>query len=386
VAPPLAKRVCRGGYSRAPLHQHHLPGTIPRDSEPSSSQQGAPSQGLPDPVGPNAVQCVADLQKRLRKRERELHLQTQEKDRFLKELQESVECPVCFSIPRAPPVPCCSNGHVICNKCKDKVEVCPTCRVPMTNCVNQVAATIIQKIQHPCDFRDNGCDARCDITQISAHEERCGFRQVRCPHWACDEQISLMSLTSHVLSAECGDNYMAKPLPYQEEIEYTRALDDADGNSFWRPSLLQFQNVTFYLQVEKNGKSKQWYFYVQMEGSETECEKFECRVAVCKFSNSDRHSISFSGKVCPIDIKGAEELDQVGCGLNVRDAVMEKIFVVDTNDQVVDGDQEVVGSSIKSEGEGGSEKEEGEVGDHGEEGEGERFKFWVKVDLERCVD
>ena len=42
---------------------------------------------------------------------------------------------------------------------------------------------------------------------------------------------------------------MAKPLPYQEEIEYTRALDDQDGNSFWRPSLLQFQHVTFYLQV-----------------------------------------------------------------------------------------------------------------------------------------
>ena len=30
-------------------------------------------------------------------------------------------------------------------------------------------------------------------------------------------------------SAECGDNYMAKPLPYQEEIEYTRALDDQVG-------------------------------------------------------------------------------------------------------------------------------------------------------------
>ena len=28
--------------------------------------------------------------------------------------------------------------------------------------------------------------------------------------------------------------------------------------------------------------------------------------------------------------KGAEELDVHGCGLNVRDAVMEKIFVVDT--------------------------------------------------------
>ena len=36
---------------------------------------------------------------------------------------------------------------------------------------------------------------------------------------------------------------------FQEEIEYTRALDDQDGSSFWRPSLLQFNNITFYLQV-----------------------------------------------------------------------------------------------------------------------------------------
>ena len=38
-------------------------------------------------------------------------------------------------------------------------------------------------------------------------------------------------------------------LLFQEEIEYTRALDDQDGSSFWRPSLLQFNNITFYLQV-----------------------------------------------------------------------------------------------------------------------------------------
>ena len=43
-------------------------------------------------------------------------LQRQENERFLRELQESVECPVCFSVPRAPPVPCCQNGHVICTR------------------------------------------------------------------------------------------------------------------------------------------------------------------------------------------------------------------------------------------------------------------------------
>ena len=138
---------------------------------------------------------------------------------------------------------------------------------------------------------------------------------------------------------------------------------------------MQFQNVTFYLQMEKCGKSKQWYFYVQMEGSETECEKFECRVSVCKFTTSERHSIAYNGKVCPIDIKGAEELDAAGCGLNVRDAVMEKIFVVDTTPDI-----EGLNGRASGLGQAG-EKEEGEVGDHGEEGDGERFKFWVKVDI-----
>lgn len=56
---------------------------------------------------------------------------------------------------------------------------------------------------------------------------------------------------------------------------------------------------------------------------------------------------------------------------------MEKIFVVDSS-----SDQGAVSSG------GGacsstSEKEEGEVG---EAGEGERYKFWVKVDIMRVAD
>ena len=181
-------------------------------------------------------------------------------------------------------------------------QVCPTCRVTMTNCVSQVAATIIQRIQHPCDFRVSGCDTRCDINAISEHEESCRFRLVRCPHWACDDQVSVTHLTSHVMSAECSDNHMSKALPYQEEMEYTRALDDQEGNSNWRPSMLMYDDVTFYLQVEK--QDKQWFFYVQMEGSAAECEKFETKLSVCKFPNSDRQSICYNGKVCPIDVKG----------------------------------------------------------------------------------
>lgn len=57
------------------------------------------------------------------------------------------------------------------------------------------------------------------------------------------------NLTHHVIAAECGDSYRDKPLPYKEEMVYTQALDDEEGNGFWKPSLLQFDGYTFYLQV-----------------------------------------------------------------------------------------------------------------------------------------
>ena len=61
--------------------------TIGRTEEPSSSQT---STGEPEPAE------LASLQARLREREVELQSQRRESERFLKELQESVECPVCF--------------------------------------------------------------------------------------------------------------------------------------------------------------------------------------------------------------------------------------------------------------------------------------------------
>ncbi len=57
---------------------------------------------------------------------------------LMKDLRDAVECPVCFNIPRSPPVPCCRNGHVICGRCKTKCEACPKCRSSKIDCVSQV--------------------------------------------------------------------------------------------------------------------------------------------------------------------------------------------------------------------------------------------------------
>ena len=69
-------------------------------------------------------------------------------------------------------------------------------------------------------------------------------------------------------------------------------------------------------------------------------------------------------------VVGADELDAVGCGLNIRDAVMEKIFVLDSSETSSGGGESSGRSTEQGAGQSGSgpaEKEEGEVGEAGED-------------------
>ena len=43
-------------------------------------------------------------------------------EKMLKEQQKLVECPVCLTLPRAGPVPCCANGHFVCSPCLGKLR------------------------------------------------------------------------------------------------------------------------------------------------------------------------------------------------------------------------------------------------------------------------
>ena len=38
-------------------------------------------------------------------------------------IQEDLECPVCFSIPRELPIPSCSAGHIVCQTCRVEVTM-----------------------------------------------------------------------------------------------------------------------------------------------------------------------------------------------------------------------------------------------------------------------
>ena len=53
-------------------------------------------------------------------------------EKQIKEMEEELECPVCFEVSKAAPIFKCSDDHLICKECRPKVAECPQCRVVFT--------------------------------------------------------------------------------------------------------------------------------------------------------------------------------------------------------------------------------------------------------------
>ena len=62
--------------------------------------------------------------------------------------RKSLECPVCWEIPKTGPLYQCENGHFLCSACNGKVNLCPVCRVnlPKVRIRNLFAEKQLQKL------------------------------------------------------------------------------------------------------------------------------------------------------------------------------------------------------------------------------------------------
>ena len=67
-------------------------------------------------------EMLASRNKKLLEMEKSKNKVEREKSKFEAKLQKLVECPVCLTLPRAGPVPCCANGHLVCSPCLGKLR------------------------------------------------------------------------------------------------------------------------------------------------------------------------------------------------------------------------------------------------------------------------
>lgn len=104
-------------------------------------------------------------------------------------LYDLVECPVCFELPKSPPIYHCPNGHILCNTCHGNLQTCPQCREPLGKNRCRIAEELMNF--EPCSFFKHGCSARFTTKYGKDHEKECQFREVGCPFPDCKKNISI---------------------------------------------------------------------------------------------------------------------------------------------------------------------------------------------------
>ncbi|CAG2064016.1 unnamed protein product [Timema podura] len=108
------------------------------------------------------------------------------------ELLSILDCPVCFCCMR-PPIFQCLQGHSICQRCKERVFSCPTCRDTSVVIRNRMAEQLSTTVELPCQYRQYGCLAklslgtchfklykcRAGVTNKPGPVPRCGWKGVK---------------------------------------------------------------------------------------------------------------------------------------------------------------------------------------------------------------
>jgi len=277
-------------------------------------------------------------------------------------LAAKVECPVCFEVPKSGPIFSCVNGHLVCKECRR--DSCPTCRAPLGRSTSLLALTVIQQIPHPCKFEPQGCDARLALSNLEAHTAICPHRLVTCPNATCSLQVPLATLAEHTLERCIHKgtfldtplvnkyNFIAKPPDGQARFDRGR-------NSLWQPDGLTFDGKNFFFKMTRKGRKGNWFFYVQMAGSEEDCSNYTASIQVfnLKAGIGGRNSHKFTGEVCPVDVASTEKAAEEGFCQVLSDAQMKKVLVFRNKESDV------------------------EMADPDDTEEYEKYEFGVEIDL-----
>eukprot|EP01083_Nonionella_stella_P071655 192608_1 len=101
-----------------------------------------------------------------------------------KDFLEQFECPICNISMFDGPIPQCPAGHIICEKCKEKLpeeKKCPQCRRKLGDIRCRVLETMAQKMPMPCKNKRFGCQLIIQPSERSSHKNVCEFTPLQCP-------------------------------------------------------------------------------------------------------------------------------------------------------------------------------------------------------------
>ena len=225
-------------------------------------------------------------------------------------IEQSLECPVCYKVPREVPIPCCVSGHIICKSCRSKVNECPTCRGWYYQNTSSIMASLIEQIPHRCKYVDLQCDVKMKLCDITEHEKICPERLVKCP--SCSEEVQLRKFHSHKCVKEQGpSNIYLFPYFHKLECPLSDGFLEWDGKSGTKgdefdlseniKKMICFPNdgKRFYFSFNYFASKKMFVFFVMMVEDFESAGEYSVKMTIS--SDDSSRKISYECPVRSID-------------------------------------------------------------------------------------
>jgi len=225
------------------------------------------------------------------------------------DLETVVECPVCLVIPRDLPIPCCPAGHIVCRPCRGRVLHCPTCRRQLGDNTSSLAAALIERVRHKCQYSEYGCEYKQLLSHIVRHEEVCPVRLVSCPPPnGCQEKVLLKEYHKHAVMQGCSvemRNFRTKFNLSKDWMKWdgVSARNSEEFNLTedlaWTFFHFSKYHQQFYLSARYYASEKLFLFYVMVIGGQEVAEDFRAKISIANEDHSIK--IEFQGPVLAVD-------------------------------------------------------------------------------------
>jgi E3 ubiquitin-protein ligase SIAH1 len=111
-----------------------------------------------------------------------------------------------------PPIILCAKGHNICDKCRPKIPVCPTCRQQFLDARNVALEKLARDVKYPCPYQKYGCEEFFVHDVVRDHQHICHYRPHTCPscrlpNVKCSWTGSYNDIKKHLMEKHRGDCY-----------------------------------------------------------------------------------------------------------------------------------------------------------------------------------
>jgi len=178
-------------------------------------------------------------------------------------LLKEMECPVCMQY-MVPPIKLCTNGHNICRKCRERVQLCPTCRAKFSEIRNVVLENIARSQNYPCANRQSGCLEVFSIEHIAEHQAVCVCGKIKCPF---------------KLNKNCSWDGFKSDLKEHAKAAHTAYLFELSSfhSSLFEDRIMNLFSCFGELFVQyKRIRDGRLYCAVQLIGTSSEASKYKC--------------------------------------------------------------------------------------------------------------